>query len=114
MNNNRIKFWPYKAIASIIVAIGLLIALLILFDKMHSTMHKLPDSSTNMILFVVLLLSLFPILLSILDVIIDRGATIGYKDLKIDFSKMQQSAALHFMIPANIGMPGVPVTGHET
>lgn len=110
MKDSEYKFWPFKPKLTILWAIIILIGLLILFGVMRSTMGWPSDSSTNMILIGILLLSLLPILLSILDVIIDRGGIIGYKDFKIDFSKVQQSAESHFLIPANIGLRGEPVT----
>ena len=108
------KFWPYQPKVSILSAIIILIGLLILSAILRSTIGWPSDGSTNTVLIGILFLSLLPLLLSILDVIIDRGGTIGYKDFKIDFSKVQKAAESHFIIPANIGMRGQPVADSGT
>lgn len=104
------KFWPYKPKNSIVSAIVTLIALLIIFGILRSTISWPSDASTNTTLLGILLLSLLPILLSILDTVIDRGGTIGYKDFKIDFSKAQKSELEAFKIPVNIGTDTLGIT----
>jgi len=114
MKKSDHKFWPYKSKISIIFSLILLIVLIIIVSILRSTIGWPPDSSTNTILLGILLLSLLPVLLAVLDVIIDRGGSIGYKDFKIDFGKVQQSGLSGFTIPANIGVPGIPVTDSDT
>lgn len=114
MTESDNKFWPYRPKVSIIIAIILAIVLLIIIGVLRATVAWPADASTNTVLIGILLLSLLPVLLAILDVIIGKGGSIGYKDFKIDFGKVQQSASTGFTIPANIGVPGLPVTDSAT
>ena len=114
MKDTDRKFWPYKPKLSIIWAVILLIVLLLTIAILRSIIGWPSDASTNTVLIGILVLSLLPVLLAILDVIIDRGGTIGYGDFKIDFSKMKQSGFSGFTIPANIGVRGRSVTDSDT
>lgn len=108
------RFWPFTPKISIISAVILLISLLLITGTLHSTTGWPADTSSNTILIGVFLLSLLPVTLAILDIIIERGGTIGYGDLKIDFSKIQQSAYSGFTVPANIGVRGEHVADSGT
>jgi len=84
-SDSDLKFWPYKprltlaATASALVGLLLAVAILRAFAKWPS------EHSETVVLIGVLLLSLLPIALAVLDVIIDRGGTIEYGKVKIDF-----------------------------
>ena len=108
------KLWPYKPKLSIIIAIILVITLLVITGILRSTTGWPSDATSNTVLIGILILSVLPVLLAILDMIMERGGTIGYKDFKIDFSKMKQSGLSGFTIPANIGVPGVAVSDSGT
>jgi hypothetical protein len=56
------------------------------------------------------ILSLVPVLLLILDVIIDRGAVVEYAGVKIDFSHGRDAGTKGLTVPTNIGVRGTPVT----
>ena len=114
MKNSDHKFWPYKPKASIITALILAVVLLITVGILRSAIGWPSDASTNTVLIGILLLSLLPVLLAVLDVIIGRGGSIGYKDFKIDFGKIERAALSEFIIPANIGVPGAVVTDSGT
>ena|SRR5688572_142762 len=114
MKNTDNKFWPYKPKISIVISISLAIVLLIIVAVVRSTASWPSDASTNVVLLGILLLSLLPVLLAVLDLIIGKGGSVGYKDFKIDFGKAQQSGLSGFTIPANIGVPGMAVTDSGT
>ena len=114
MKKSEQRFWPYKPKVSIITAITLLILLLLTIGILRSTIGWPSDNSTNTVLIGILLISLLPVLLAILDVIIERGGKIGYGDFKIDFSKVQSSGIGNITVPANIGVPGQAVTDSGT
>jgi len=109
MKESDRKFWPFKPKVSILLSIIILIVLLAVVGILRSTIGWPADGSTNAVLIGIFLLSIFPILLAILDVIIERGGTVGYGDFKIDFSKVQQTGTSGFTIPANIGVRGQQV-----
>lgn len=108
------KFWPYKPKVSVMLAILVFVVLLIALGASHSIVHWPPDTLLNVVFIVVVVISLLPILLAILDVIIDRGGTIGYGDFKIDFSKAAKSGSTGFTISTNIGVRGRAVTDSDT
>lgn len=114
MKNSDYKFWPYKPKYSIIIAIIIAIVFFVISGILRSTVGWPPDESSNTILVGILLLSLLPVLLAILDVIVSRGGSIGFKDFKIDFSKVQQLGFSGFTVPPNIGVPGVAVSDSGT
>lgn len=114
MTTSDNKFWPFRPKLSILLSIILVVGLLIITGILRSVISWPSDASTNTVLAGILLLSLLPVLLAILDVIIGKGGSIGYKDFKIDFGKAQQFGFSGFTIPANIGIPGVAVTDSGT
>lgn len=114
MNNDIKKFWPYKPGVTIIIVFLLLIFLLLISGMIRSLGYWVSDVSANVFLLGVLILSLLPLFLAVLDIIIERGGSIGFKDFKIDFSKVQQSGFSGFTVPANIGVPGVAVSDNGT
>lgn len=114
MKKSDQHFWPYKPKISIHSAIILLIVLLLITGILRSTIGWPSDGSTNTVLIGILLISLLPVLLAILDVIIDRGGKIGYGDFKIDFSKDEKYNFSGITVPANIGVRGLPVSDSDT
>jgi hypothetical protein len=109
MKQNDRHLWPFTPKVSIICSILLLLSLLII----SSILRKLsgwPDAnSTNVVLIGILLVSLLPIVLALLDLIIERGARIEYHGVKIDFSDFSQrgvSDASDIVITENIGVEG--------
>jgi hypothetical protein len=55
-----------------------------------------------------------PFLLAIIDIVIERGGSVGFKDFKLDFSVLVKTSAPEFTVPANIGVQGVPVYESNT
>jgi hypothetical protein len=114
MNESDRKFWPFKprlsAIASLAVLIGLLLILVILRTKLGLPSEK----SESAVLIGVLLFSVLPIVLALLDMIIERGGVIAYAGVKIDFSGVRQVGVSGITVPANVGVRGQPVTDSST
>src|SRR5688572_5127204 len=114
MKKSDHNFWPYEPKSSILLAVLLLGILLLLFSIIHYLGSWPADISTNTVLIFILVVSIVPVLLAILDIIIERGGTIGYGDFKLDFSKGQQIGFLNLTVPANIGVRGLPVSDSGT
>lgn len=114
MNRPNHRFWPFRPQASIIAAIVLLLVLLVLVAVLRYTIQWPTPGSENVVLIGILVISLMPILLSVLDVMMERGASIGYGNFKIDFSNVSQSGVSGITMPANIGVPGLPVADSDT
>jgi hypothetical protein len=61
-----------------------------------------------------MLFSLLPILLSLVDTIIERGGVIKAGGVEIDFSQVPQTGVSGFTVPVNIGIPGQTVSDSST
>ncbi|WP_114940497.1 hypothetical protein [Mucilaginibacter endophyticus] len=108
------SFWPFTPKVSIISALAVLLGLLLITSALHTFTGWPADTSNSTVLIGIFILSLLPIVLAVLNVIIERGGSIGYGDLKIDFSKIQQLSNSGFTVPANIGVRGQQVTDSGT
>ncbi len=63
----------------------------------------------------ILLLSLLPLGLLLADLVVERGAVVEYKGLKLDFSRVSSTAPMaSAFVPRNIGVPGKPVSDSDT
>ena len=114
MSQPNQKFWPFKPQGSIISAIALLVGLLLLMVILRSTTGWLSEESEATVMIGVIVVSLLPVLLAILDIVIEQGGVIGIKDIKIDFSQVTQQGMENFNIPVNIGVRGAPVSDSDT
>jgi hypothetical protein len=108
------RLWPFGPRLSIIWAFVLLIGLSILVATLRTTMGWPSDNAENVVLIAVLVLSLLPILLPLLDIIIDRGAVIEYGGVKIDFSQVRPLGMPGITVPVNIGVRGEAVNDSST
>lgn len=114
MKKTEPGFWPFTPKISIISAFILLAFLLGAMAVLRNTTGWPGDESTNTLLIGIFVLSLLPVILAVLNVVIERGGSIGYGDFKIDFAKVQQAGHAGITIPANIGVPGIPVADSAT
>ena len=100
------RFWPFRPQQSILFTLIFLIILVPLSGIFREDIGWGSDSSANVILIGVFIVGLLPVLLAAIDLIIERGGTIGYGELKIDFSKVSKSVDVSFKVPVNIGVRG--------
>lgn len=111
MNNNNSdkKLWPFKPRASLITAVFIFIGLLIIiaFLRAFNLLTQVSDSS---LLIGILLLSLLPIVLSLVDNFLERGGSIEYKGVKINLAQVPQLTSIGFTVPINVGVEGHAVT----
>jgi len=108
------KLWPFKSSTAFVASILILIISFIVL-AFAKTKYSWPGKdSEGTVLLGIFILSLLPIVLRLVDVVADRGAVVQYKDLKIDFSQVQRTAASGITIPANIGVPGQAVADSGT
>lgn len=114
MNELDRRFWPFKPRASIAATILTLATLVVILIILQGTVSWPNKESQTMVLVGVLLLSLLPILLALVDVIIERGAVIGYAGVTIDFSRVPQFGGYGFTVPVNIGLRAQAVTDSST
>jgi hypothetical protein len=108
------QFWPFRPRFSLIAVALLLAFLLVVVAGIRATMKWPGTQSDNVVLIGVLLLSLLPIVLALLDVIIERGGVVEYGSVKIDLSRGKEKGMVGITIAPNIGVQGQPVTDSST
>ena len=108
------KLWPFAPKASLIWAIALLIGLVLALAVLRATLAWPSTQSENVVLIGVIVLSLLPIVLALLDLIIERGAVIEYAGIKVDFSQTRKMGVAGIVVPSNIGVRGQSVADSGT
>lgn len=108
------RFWPFRPRASVAAAITLLVGLWFIVALVRTFAGWPSANSEQAVLIGVLVLSVLPILLAVLDVSIDRGAVLEYKGVKIDFSRVHGIGMRAVTVPVNIGVRGQSVTDSST
>jgi hypothetical protein len=106
--------WPFKPRSAILISIFILIILLIFLAIFRTTLSWPSQESERMVLLGIFIISLLPIILMLADLMIERGATVEYKGVKIAFSQAQTGTTPGITIPANIGVAGQPVSDSST
>jgi hypothetical protein len=108
------RFWPFRPRTSIAFAIAILMGLLVILVVLRVTINWPGEKSEPAVFIGILVFSLLPILLSLVDVIIERGGVIEYGGVKIDFSKVPAASVTGLTVPVNIGVSGEPVSDSST
>ena len=114
MSDRERKLWPFRPRTSIAGSLLILVVLLLIIAALRATIQWPGQQSETTILIGILLLSLLPILLAIVDVVIERGGVIEYGGVKIDFSRVQKIETPGITVPVNIGAPGKQVSHSGT
>jgi hypothetical protein len=114
MSDPDLRFWPYKPRLTLAATVAALVGLLLAAAALRALAKWPSPQSETVVLIGVLLLSLLPIALALLDVIIDRGGIIKYGGVEIDFARSQEKGAPGITVASNIGVPGLPVTDSAT
>jgi hypothetical protein len=108
MNDTDRRLWPFRPRASLISAAVLLVGLLLLVAVLRASAGWPSAQSENAVLIGVLLLSLLPILLALLDVIIERGTIIEYAGVKVNFSQSRDTGTPSRVSEVNLSAPAIP------
>jgi hypothetical protein len=114
MHESDRRLWPFRLRHSMIWVIMLLVGLLLLVATIRAYFGWPSDQSGNAVLIGVLVLSLLPILLPLLDIVIERGGVIEYGGVKIDFAQVRPMGVSGITVPVNIGVRGEPVSDSST
>lgn len=107
------RLWPFKRRTSLFSAVLILVALLIVFALLRAKYGWPTDASQNIALVGILILSVLPILLVLVDVVIERTVAIEYKGIKINFSHGRDTGTVGIMVAANIGVRAKVVTDSD-
>jgi hypothetical protein len=115
MNKPDRKFWPFRPRSSFAWSITILVGLLFVLTVLKKYgMWQISEKSDTAVLIGVVLISLLPVLLAVLDIIIERGSVIEYGGVRIDFSQVPQMGMSGFTVPTNIGVSGQAVSDSST
>jgi hypothetical protein len=104
------KLWPFSPRMSLITALILLVVLFSTTAIVRANWNWPGSQSETAVFIGILVLGLLPIGLVLMDLIIDRGAVIEYAGVKLDFSRERASGLVGITVPANIGVPGKPLS----
>jgi hypothetical protein len=100
--------WPFGPRAAI-AAVPLIATILLIVFGLSRLLADWPASrSDNLVLTGVVLLSLVPLLLLVIDLVASRGGAIEVRGVVLNFADQLQTHS-ELTIAANIGMPGAPV-----
>lgn len=108
------KFWPFKAFDSFKACVGIFILFTTVFFFLKAKGIWGEGISDNWALLGILLLSVLPVIFALIDVFIEKGGSIEYKGIKLDFSQSIQGGFRGFKIPGNIGISGAPISDSST
>jgi hypothetical protein len=107
-------FWFTAPSTAIIISVTLLVGMLALVNLAKLWLKWPGESVDNTLFIAILIVSLLPVVFSIIQVLMDKGVTLAYGDFKLDFSFAQQKAIPEFTMPINIGVPGQAVCDSMT
>lgn len=114
MQNSDSRLWPFSSRMRIVATPLILAGMLLVFSMLRVLIGWPGKESETAVFFGILLLSLMPILLSLVDTIIERGGVVEYRGVKIDFSKISSGVVASLTVPPNIGVSGQAVTDSST
>lgn len=114
MSKAKRQLWSFSARASVISVPIVLVGLLIVVTTLQKATGWPSRDSETAVLVGVFILSLMPLVLALLDTIVERGAVIEYRGIKLDFSQAVSSGPASVSIPVNIGVTGRALTDSDT
>jgi hypothetical protein len=114
MNQIDRKLWPFSHRTAVFAVGAVLFVSLIALAILRITLRWPTAQSENGVLLGVAVLSLLPLVLALIDVIVDRGAVIEYAGVKVDFSQTREMGTPGITVPPNIGVRGRAVSDSGT
>ena len=114
MNGADRRFWPFLPRTSVVLSIAILAGLLcILVVLTVSGVWKISDK-LGVVLIGISLFSLLPVLLALIDVLIESGGSVRFRGLEINFAQVSHLGMSGFTVPTNIGVPSQYVGDSST
>ncbi len=108
------RFWPFRPRASILLTAVILATSMVGLLFTQNWKDWPSENAENTVLIGIGLISLLPILLAVMDVLIERGGAFEFQGVKIDFSKANVREMTGITVPVNIGFTGQAVTDSST
>ncbi len=106
---NSPRFWPLSAGWSVVCSVVLMVLLFVVVAVLQEETGWPGGISGNAVFIAAVVGCLFPVILAVLDMIVQRGGSIEYHGVKIDFSEVRQEGLSGITVPANIGLSGQAV-----
>jgi hypothetical protein len=107
------QLWPYDPLTAIL-AVPLSLIVLALGTAFIRRVTSWPPAELDQaVLLAIILLSLIPLLLMLIDLMAERGARFGFRGLTLDFSRGAPSPRA-YAVPLNIGVADRPVYDADT
>ena len=104
------SLWPYSTRAAILCVPATLLILILIISATRGLSGWPTPQNERFVLIGVLVLSFAPLLLVVVDALLEQGATLEYKGLKLNLAQVQAPRMLTAPVPANIGVRGTPVS----
>jgi hypothetical protein len=109
-----LRLWPFGPRMMVLAVPGILLGLLVVVGIIHG-IAAWPDQEAAKFVFPgILLFSLLPVMLAVVDLIVERGGVLEYRGAKLDFSRARAPGPGSFAVPTNIGVPGRALTDSDT
>jgi hypothetical protein len=112
-NRNRL-LWPFRPAISIVASLLILFLLILIIIGLRTNLGWFDPEPDSLVLLGIFILSLIPVILVLIDTMIERGGVVEVRGVKIDFSQAQSAAIPDVTIPANIGASSQPVSDSST
>jgi hypothetical protein len=106
------RLWPFDIRIAVLWAPILFIILVLGLALLREVARWPPPALDQVVILAILLVSLLPVLLAVLDLVAERGGAISFRGVTLDFSAA--GAAPTYAVPHNIGLPGTPVSDSGT
>jgi hypothetical protein len=106
------RLWPFDIRVAVLWAPILFIILVVGLALLRQLVQWPPPALDQWVLLAILLVSLLPVLLAVLDLVAERGGAVSFRGVTLDFSAAR--AAPSYAVPHNIGLPGTPVSDSGT
>jgi len=113
MDSSPSRLWPFGIRAALLWAPVLLVGLLISLAILRKIVAW-PGELDKVVLTGIVVLSLIPLLLAVIDNLAERRATLEFRGLRLDFSRVAVPSPTSVSVPQNIGAPGRPLTDSDT
>src|SRR5688500_8421582 len=106
MAASKRQLWPFEPRAAVIAVPVLLVVLLLTFALLRAVSGWPGTTAESAVVIGILLFSLLPVILFLVDLLAERGAVLEYQGIKLGLSRMSAGAANGSVsVSTNIGVP---------
>jgi hypothetical protein len=104
MDNKPHNLWPYSPRSALLSALGILVGLSIIIIITRITLNWPSENNEGRVLLGIFILSLFPLLMLLIDMLARNRAVLEYQGVKLDFSGASLARLPAMVVPTNIGV----------